>query len=118
MTEIYDVLEGVKSLHGDGEPLSKLCKDLKNLPTSGNVMSFTAVVSNLGPPDVFGLQLPKIPAIRGGGEGFWELSSKNIWRPKVGNNCCKGHDITTCRKVLEVLAESVSYTHLTLPTKA
>ena len=22
-------------------------------------------------------------------EGFWELQSKNIWRPKVGNHCPK-----------------------------
>ena len=29
-----------------------------------------AVVSNLGPPDVLGLQLPEILASRGGGEGF------------------------------------------------
>ena len=32
-----------------------------------------AVVSNLRPPDVLGLQLPEILASRGGGEGFWEL---------------------------------------------
>ena len=33
----------------------------------------TAVVPNLGPPDVLGLQLPEILASRGGGEGLWEL---------------------------------------------
>ena len=32
-----------------------------------------AVVLNLGPPDVLGLQLPEILASRGDGEGFWEL---------------------------------------------
>ena len=32
-----------------------------------------AVVPNLGPPDVLGLQLPEILASRGSGEGFWEL---------------------------------------------
>ena len=32
-----------------------------------------AVVPNLGPPDVLGLQLPEILASRGGGEDFWEL---------------------------------------------
>ena len=32
-----------------------------------------AVVSNLGPPDVLGLQLPEILVSRGGAEGFWEL---------------------------------------------
>ena len=32
-----------------------------------------AVVPNLGPPDVLGLQVPEIPASRGGGEGFWEM---------------------------------------------
>ena len=42
------------------------------------------VVPNLGRPDVLGLRLPEILASKGGGEGFWELSSKNIWRPKVG----------------------------------
>ena len=31
------------------------------------------VVSNLGPPDILGLQLPEILASRGGDEGFWEL---------------------------------------------
>ena len=45
-----------------------------------------AVVLNLGPPDVLGLQLPEILARRGGGVGFWELQSKNIWRPKVGDH--------------------------------
>ena len=34
---------------------------------------FRAGVSNCGPPDVLGLQLPEILASRGGGEGFWEL---------------------------------------------
>ena len=34
---------------------------------------FKTVASNLGPPDVLGLQLPEILASRGGGEGFWEL---------------------------------------------
>ena len=48
----------------------------------------TAVVPNLGPPDVLGLQLPEILANRSGGEGFWELQSKNIWKPKVGDHWC------------------------------
>ena len=34
---------------------------------------YSAVVPNLGPPDVLGLQLPEILASKGGGEGFWEL---------------------------------------------
>ena len=37
------------------------------------LVSFVAVVPNLGPPDVLRLQLPEILASRGGGEGFWEL---------------------------------------------
>ena len=45
-----------------------------------------AVIPNLGSPDVFALQLPEILASRGSGEGFWELESKNIWRPKVGDH--------------------------------
>ena len=49
-------------------------------------MPFRAVVLNLGPPDVLGLHLPEILASRGGGEGFWELYSKNIWRPKLGDH--------------------------------
>ena len=52
---------------------------------------YRSVVPNLGPPDVLGLQLPEILASRDGGEGFWELYSKNIWRPKVGDHwyrCC------------------------------
>ena len=44
------------------------------------------VVPDLGPPDVLGLQLPEILVSRGDGEGFWELESKNIWRPKVGDH--------------------------------
>ena len=48
-----------------------------------------AVVPNLGPPDVLGLQLPEILASRDGGEGFWELQSKNIWRPKIGDHCSR-----------------------------
>ena len=34
---------------------------------------FRAVVPNLGPPDVLGLQFPEILASGDGGEGFWEL---------------------------------------------
>ena len=57
--------------------------------------AFRAVDPNLGPPDVLGLQLPEILAIRGSGEGFWELQSKNIWRPKVGDHCFKWK-VQTC----------------------
>ena len=38
---------------------------INNLPS--------AVVPNLGPPYVLGLQLPEILASRGGGEGFWDV---------------------------------------------
>ena len=49
-----------------------------------------SVVLNLGPPDVLGLQLPEILASGGGGEGFWELQSKNLWRLKVGDHYVSG----------------------------
>ena len=54
--------------------------------------TFKAVVPNLGPPDVLRLQLPEILASTGGGEGFWELQFKKIWRPKVGDHCFKGSE--------------------------
>ena len=46
-----------------------------------------AVVPNLGPPDVPGLQLPEAFTTTTAGQDFWELKSKNIWRPKVGDHC-------------------------------
>ena len=42
-------------------------------------MSSSAVVLNLCYSDVFELQLPESPASTAGGEGFWELQSKNTW---------------------------------------
>ena len=42
-----------------------------------------AVIPNLGPPDVLGLQLPEAFTNTSAGQDFWELKSKNIWRPKV-----------------------------------
>ena len=39
------------------------------------------VVPNLGSPDVLGL--PEILANTAGGEGFWEVQSKNIWGFKL-----------------------------------
>ena len=49
-------------------------------------MSSKAVVPNLGAPDVFGLQLPEVFTTISAGQDFWELKSKNIWRPKVGDH--------------------------------
>ena len=46
-----------------------------------------AVVPNLGPPDVLELQLPETFTTTSAGQDFWELKSKNIWRPKVGDHC-------------------------------
>ena len=51
-----------------------------------------AVVPNLGPPDVFGLQLPEAFTTTSAGQDFWTLKSKNIWRPKFGDHCCMGHN--------------------------
>ena len=48
-----------------------------------------AVVPNLGPPD--GLQLPEAFTTTFASQDFWELKSKNIWRPKVGGNWSTGH---------------------------
>ena len=44
------------------------------------------VVPNLGPPDVLGIQLPEAFTTTSTGQDFWELKSKNIWRPKVGDH--------------------------------
>ena len=48
--------------------------------------SFRSVVPNLVPPDVLGLQLPETFITTTAGQDFWELKSKNIWRPKVGDH--------------------------------
>ena len=47
------------------------------------------MVPNLGPPDVLGLQFPEAFAATSAGQDFWELTSKNIWRPKVGDHSCR-----------------------------
>ena len=52
-----------------------------------------AVVLNVGPPDVIELQLPVAFATTSAGQDFWELKSKNIWRPKVGDHCPKGPQV-------------------------
>ena len=60
------------------------------LPLKTNSLSkklFRAVFPNLGPPDVLGLQLPEAFTTTSAGQDFWELKSKNIWRPKVGDHC-------------------------------
>ena len=44
------------------------------------------MVPNLGPPDILGLQFPEAFTTTSAGQDFWELKSKNIWRPKVGNH--------------------------------
>ena len=49
--------------------------------------SFRSVVPNVGPPDVLGLQLPEAFTTTSAGQDFWELKSKNFWRPKVGDHC-------------------------------
>ena len=46
--------------------------------------SSSVVVPNLGPPGALGLQFPE--AFTSAGQDFWELKSKNIWRPKVGDH--------------------------------
>ena len=48
-----------------------------------------AVVPNLGPPDVLGPQVPEAFTTTSAGQDFWELKSKNIWRPKVGDHCAR-----------------------------
>ena len=51
--------------------------------------SSRAVVPNLGSPDVLGLQLPEAFTTTLAGQDFWELKSKNIWRPKVRDHCSR-----------------------------
>ena len=48
-----------------------------------------SVFSNLGPPDVLGLQLPEAFTTTSTGQDFWAMKSKNIWRPKVGDHCSR-----------------------------
>ena len=55
-----------------------------------------AVVPNLGPPDVLGLQLPEAFTTTSAGQDFWELKSKNICRPKVGDQCCIAVVLNLC----------------------
>ena len=40
-----------------------------------------AVVPNLGPPDVVGLQLPEAFTTTSAGQDFWELKSKKVGEP-------------------------------------
>ena len=61
--------------------------DLRSSCQHNPVASFRAVVPNLGPPDVPVLQLPEAFTITSAGQDFWELKSKNIWRPKAGDHC-------------------------------
>ena len=68
--------------------------------------STTPVVSNLGPPDVLGLQLPE--AFTSAGQNFWELKSKNIWRAKVGHHwttqlSCYGPDVVFFNYILSCI---------------
>ena len=64
-----------------------LPKVLEQWPRSCQVQLFTyprLVVPNLGPPDDLGLQLLEAFTTTSIGQDFWELKSKNIWRPKLG----------------------------------
>ena len=60
------------------------------LPTLVALGSLRQVVPNLGPPDVLVLQLLEVFTSTSTGQDFWELKSKNIWRPKVGDHCHRG----------------------------
>ena len=53
------------------------------------IASVRTVVPNFGPPDVLGLQLPEAFTTTSAGQDFWELKSKNIWKPKVGDHCVR-----------------------------
>ena len=55
--------------------------------TSADSRSANSVVLNVGPPDVVELQLPEAFTTTPAGQDFWEMKSKNIWRPKVGDHC-------------------------------
>ena len=60
------------------------------------LMGYNSVVPNLEPPDVLGIQLPEALTTTSAGQDFWELKSKNIWRPKVGDPCCGLHEELLC----------------------
>ena len=77
--------------------LLEMLLSLPNKTCTTIIMLSIAVVVNLGPPDLLGLQLPEILASRGDGEGFWELQSKNIWRLKVEDHW----SIVLCQSILQ-----------------
>ena len=52
--------------------------------SSSVVLYLKAVVPNLGPPDVLGIQLPEAFTTTSAGQDFWELKSKNIWAQDWG----------------------------------
>ena len=54
-----------------------------------NLWPSRTVVCNCRPPDVLGLQLPEAFIATSAGQDFWELKSKNIWRPKIGDYCSR-----------------------------
>ena len=54
------------------------------------------MVPNLRPPHVLGLQLPETFTTTSAGQDFWELKSRNIWRPKVGDHCSRAVVLNLC----------------------
>ena len=69
---------------------TKACfNPLMHVTRTGNINAwfFRTMVLNVGPPDVIELQLPEAFATTSAGQDLWELKSKNIWRPKVGDHC-------------------------------
>ena len=69
---------------------------LSSLKCYSKTLSTKPMVPNLEPPDVLGLQFPEALTITSSGQDFWELKSKNIWRPKVGDHCTKPHRLSLC----------------------
>ena len=72
-------------------------------------MSFIAVIPNFGPPDVLGLQLPEAFSTPSAGQDFWELKSKNIWRPKVGDHWYSGQSNRLRVKALEFESQALPW---------
>ena len=60
------------------------------------------MILNLWPPDVLGLQLPEAFTTTSAGQDFWELKSKNIWRPKVGDHWIREQPFLKKKEGLEL----------------
>ena len=90
--------------------------NITDLGTGWDEMSPKAMVLNHGPPDVIELQPPEAFATTSAGQDFWELKSKNIWRPKVGDHCPKGYRVGQPQFSCPFFRYSISWWPSTYPS--